>query len=107
MMETYDAKGVLQEMIREVVKIDSRDMVKDSSGLRNFAQFFTEVGEKSPYIFIPSLSLLVTFLQQEVLRECFVAVLVSFLLHCEKLVKIRIFFLFIYWIVFKENCHCF
>ena len=66
MIQEFDTRSVLSDMIREVNKMDEHEFSKDSSSLRNYSQFFLEVAETHPKLFIPSLPILLPFLHQEV-----------------------------------------
>lgn len=68
LVDSFGIKSVVSELIREITKIDARDLAKDTSGLRNFTQFLVEVSDKIPQIMMPSLSLLINFLHEEVSR---------------------------------------
>ncbi|CAL4065931.1 unnamed protein product, partial [Meganyctiphanes norvegica] len=82
-MEDFGNTAVLSELVREIAKIDHRDMAKDSSGMRNYSQFLVEVSERSPQVIMPSLSLLINFLDEEFygLRNCVLAILGSIVLR--------------------------
>lgn len=66
LIESFGIKSVVSELIREISKMDARDLMKDTSGLRNFGQFLIEVSDKYPLAVMPSLSLLINFLHEEV-----------------------------------------
>lgn len=66
LIESFGITSVVSEMVREIAKVDARELMKDTSGLRNFSQFLVEVSEKCPQVMLPSLSLLVNFLHEEV-----------------------------------------
>ncbi|KAK7066921.1 Ncapd2p [Halocaridina rubra] len=77
LIESYDNKTVISEMIRQIAKTEARELMKDSSGLRNFSQFIVEVAEGKPEVILTSLSLLINFLDEEayVMRNCVLSVL--------------------------------
>ncbi|XP_064081670.1 condensin complex subunit 1-like [Macrobrachium nipponense] len=77
LINSYDNKSVISEMIREITKTDAKELMKDTSGLRNFSQFIVEVAEKCPQVVMPSLSLLINFLDEEayVMRNCVLSIL--------------------------------
>ena len=66
LIETFGIKSVVLEVVREMAKMDVKDMAKETSSMRNYSQFLIEVAEKCPQVLMPSLSLLATFLDQEV-----------------------------------------
>lgn len=66
LIESFGIKSVLSELVREITKMDARDLAKDTSGLRNFTQFLMEISDKFPQIMMPTLSLLINFLHEEV-----------------------------------------
>ena len=66
LIESFGITSIVQEVVREVAKMDARDVSKESSSMRNYSQFLIEVAEKCPQVIMPSLSLLTTFLDQEV-----------------------------------------
>ncbi|XP_068224486.1 condensin complex subunit 1 [Palaemon carinicauda] len=82
LIQCYDNKNVMSEMIREITKTDAKELMKDTSGLRNFSQFLVEVAEKCPQVVMPSLSLLINFLDEEayVMRNCVLSILGSVVL---------------------------
>lgn len=68
LIQQYGDKLVLTEIIKEISKISGNIIGKDSSssGMRNFTQFLTEVSTSCPQMIVPSLSLLMSFLDEEV-----------------------------------------
>ncbi|KAK4295273.1 hypothetical protein Pmani_032152 [Petrolisthes manimaculis] len=80
--ESFNVKTIVSDMIREIAKVDLKDLMKDSSGLRNFSQFITELSDKSPKLVMPSLSLLINFLHEEAyfMRTCVLSTLGSVIL---------------------------
>ena len=55
---------------REIGRMDSRDLNKDTSGTRAFATFLLELVEKIPELMLPSISVLVGLLDGEVRAGC-------------------------------------
>ncbi|ROT63466.1 hypothetical protein C7M84_018678 [Penaeus vannamei] len=82
LIESFGITSVVAEMVREIAKVDARELMKDTSGLRNFSQFLVEVSEKCPQVMLPSLSLLVNFLHEEAsgMRNCVLSILGSIVL---------------------------
>lgn len=66
LIQTFEDKYVLPEIIKEISRVSRDDMVKDTSGLRSFTQFLIEVSSSCPQMIVPSLSLLISFLDEEV-----------------------------------------
>ncbi|XP_047488430.1 condensin complex subunit 1-like isoform X2 [Penaeus chinensis] len=83
LIESFGNTTVVSEMVREIAKVDARELMKDTSGLRNFSQFLVEVSEKCPQVMLPSLSLLVNFLHEEAsgMRNCVLSILGSIVLR--------------------------
>lgn len=86
LIQTFGDKYVLPEIIKEISRVSRDDMVKDTSGLRNFTQFLVEVSNNCPQMIVPSLSLLITFLDEEVysLRSCVLSIMGSVVLNLLK-----------------------
>nr|XP_045604996.1 condensin complex subunit 1-like [Procambarus clarkii] len=82
LVESFGIKSVVAELVREISKVDARDLLKDTSGLRNFSQFLMEVSDKCPQVVMPSLSLLINFLHEEAqsMRNCVLSILGSLVL---------------------------
>lgn len=68
LIQTFGDKFVLTEIIREISRMGRNNTGKDASaaGMRNFTQFLTEVSTSCPQMIVPSLSLLMSFLDEEV-----------------------------------------
>lgn len=68
LIQTFGDKFVLTEIIKEISRMSRSNIGKDASasGMRNFTQFLTEVSSSCPQMIMPSLSLLMTFLDEEV-----------------------------------------
>lgn len=58
-------KSVIQEIMREVGRMDPKDIARDSSGTRCVASFLVEVAEKIPLVMLPSISVLMCHLDEE------------------------------------------
>ncbi|XP_055958438.1 condensin complex subunit 1 isoform X2 [Patella vulgata] len=61
----YQDKTIVSEMMREIGRMDTRDVVKDSSGTRVLAQFLVELAQQLPAVMLPSISVLVCHLDGE------------------------------------------
>lgn len=68
LIQTFEDKFVLTEIIKEISRMSRNNIGKDTStsGMRNFTQFLTEVSNSCPQMIVPSLSLLMSFLDEEV-----------------------------------------
>ncbi|XP_042208169.1 condensin complex subunit 1-like [Homarus americanus] len=90
LVESFGIKSVVAELVREICKVDVRDLVKDTSGLRNFTQFLVEVADKCPQVVMPSLSLLINFLDEEAntMRSCVLSILGSVVLKALSIVDL-------------------
>ena len=65
-IQAFGDKYVLGEIIKEISRVARNEIIKDSSGIRNFTQFLIEVSNSHPQLILPSLSLLISFLDEEV-----------------------------------------
>lgn len=68
LIQTFGDKFVLTEIIKEISRMGRNNTGKETSasGIRNFTQFLTEVSSSCPQMIVPSLSLLTSFLDEEV-----------------------------------------
>ncbi|CAG2242406.1 CAPD2 [Mytilus edulis] len=64
-------KSVIQEIMREVGRFDPKDIARDPSGTRCISAFLVEVAEKIPLVMLPSISVLMCHLDEEV---CFILI---------------------------------
>lgn len=53
------------DLVREIGRVDPRDLARDTSSSRNYAAFLAELAEKVPSVFIPCVSLLSVHLEEE------------------------------------------
>lgn len=53
------------DLVREIDRVDPRDLARDTSSSRNYASFLAELAEKIPAAFIPCISLLSVHLEEE------------------------------------------
>lgn len=58
-------KSVIQEIMREVGRLDPKDIARDPSGTRCISAFLVEVAEKIPLVMLPSISVLMCHLDEE------------------------------------------
>lgn len=62
----FGAKSLVADIIREIGRMDSSDLSRDSSGTRSFSQFIVEVADKIPNQVLPNISLLMAHLDGDV-----------------------------------------
>ena len=62
----FGGKAIVGEVIREMSRVDSSDLARDTSGTRQFSLFLVELAQKIPDVVLTSMSILVPFLDQEV-----------------------------------------
>ena len=60
------------DLVREIGRVDPRDLARDTSSSRNYAGFLADLAEKIPSVFIPCISLLSVHLEEESssMRNC-------------------------------------
>ncbi|KAE8589790.1 hypothetical protein XENTR_v10017743 [Xenopus tropicalis] len=61
----YGMKPVIGEIMREIGQKCSQDLSRESSGFKAFATFLTELAERIPAIMMPSISVLLDYLDGE------------------------------------------
>ncbi|XP_074654081.1 condensin complex subunit 1-like isoform X2 [Tubulanus polymorphus] len=68
----YGSKAIVGEIMREIGRMDARDLVRDNTATHAFSLFLTELAEKIPHVMLPNLSVLVHFLDDEpyTMRNC-------------------------------------
>jgi len=73
----YGCSGMVMEMVREIARIDHRELARDTSGTRSFSLFLVELAEKIPESMKPCIPLLTTHLDGEsyTMRKCVLGVL--------------------------------
>lgn len=65
-VNTFGAKNVVSEIVRELGSSDPRDLALDTSGTRCFAAFLVEVAQLVPGAVLPTISVLLPHLSGEV-----------------------------------------
>ncbi|XP_071110071.1 condensin complex subunit 1-like [Haliotis cracherodii] len=58
----YGAKSVVSEIMREIGRIDSQDLSRDTSGTRAYSLFLVELAERVPAVMLPNISVLLCHL---------------------------------------------
>ncbi|ESO89837.1 hypothetical protein LOTGIDRAFT_61640, partial [Lottia gigantea] len=61
----YQDKSIISELMREIGRLDSRDIAKDTSGTRILAQFLVELSHQLPAAMLPTISVLIGHLDGE------------------------------------------
>ena len=51
---------------REIGRMDGKDLARDSSGTRAYAGFLVELAERIPMLMLPTISVLISHLDEEV-----------------------------------------
>ena len=54
----YHCRGLVMDIVREITRLDVRELSRDTSGTRTFSQFLVEISERIPDQLQPCLSLL-------------------------------------------------
>jgi condensin complex subunit 1 len=54
----FNCRTILLDVVREIDRVDAREMSRDTSGTRAFSQFLGDVAERIPDQLQPCLSLL-------------------------------------------------
>ena len=65
-VEEFGARSIVGEMMREIGRMDPRDLARDTSGTRAYAAFLVELAERSPAAMLKDISVLIGLLDQEV-----------------------------------------
>ncbi|XP_022241936.1 condensin complex subunit 1-like [Limulus polyphemus] len=76
-VNSYGVKNIMNEIIREIGRMDMNDLARDSAGTRALSQFLVEVVVKVPSVVLPSISLLLAYLDGEAytMRNCVLNIL--------------------------------
>lgn len=64
-VDEFSIKGVVSEVIREIGRMDPRDLARDTSGTRAYADFLVELAGRVPSQIIPNISVLLCHLDGE------------------------------------------
>lgn len=65
MIEYVGCSGMVVDLVREIGRVDPRDLARDTSSSRNYAAFLAELAERVPAAFLPCVSLLSVHLEEE------------------------------------------
>ena len=77
-VNTFGAKNVVSEIVRELGSSDPRDLSLDTSGTRCFAAFLVEVTQLVPGAVLPTISVLLPHLSGEVRRPLILRLVLEF-----------------------------
>ncbi|KAJ8320625.1 hypothetical protein KUTeg_002212 [Tegillarca granosa] len=61
----YGVKSVVSEIMREIGRMDPKDVARDSSGTRACSQFLVELSERIPATVLSNISVILCYLEQE------------------------------------------
>jgi len=61
----FNCGGMVVDLVREIGRVDPRDLARDTSSSRNYSSFLSDLAEKVPAAFIPCVSLLSVHLEEE------------------------------------------
>jgi len=65
LVQQFGCGAMVVDLVREIGRVDPRDLARDTSSSRNYAGFLTDLAEKMPAAFIPCISLLSVHLEEE------------------------------------------
>ena len=77
LVRQFNCNSMVMELVREISRIDSRELSRDTSGTRSYSLFLVELAERLPDMMKPSLAILSTHLDGEsyTMRKCVLAVM--------------------------------
>ncbi|XP_070560344.1 condensin complex subunit 1-like [Ptychodera flava] len=61
----FGVKSVVSEIMREIGRIDPKDLARDNSGTKAYAAFLVEMSERIPAEMLPNISVLICHLDEE------------------------------------------
>ncbi|KAL4220856.1 meiotic chromosome condensation [Mactra antiquata] len=64
-VDDYGYKSIVSELLREIGRMDSSDLSRDTSGTRAYTSFLVEMTEKCPAAVLPNISLVLCHLDGE------------------------------------------
>ena len=65
LIHQFQCGSMLVDLVREIGRVDPRDLARDTSSSRSYATFLAELAERMPAAFIPCISLLSVHLEEE------------------------------------------
>jgi len=77
LVKEYGSSGMVMEVVREIARVDHRELARDSSGTRSYSLYLVELAERIPEAMKPCIPLLTTHLDGEsyTMRKCVLGVL--------------------------------
>jgi len=77
LVKDFNCTSMVMELVREISRIDSKELARDTSGTRSYSLFLVDLAERLPEFMKPSISLLTTHLDGESysMRKCVLGVL--------------------------------
>ena len=77
LVRQFGCNSMVMELVREISRIDHRELARDTSGTRSYSLFLVELAERLPDMMKPSLAILSTHLDGEsyTMRKCVLAVM--------------------------------
>eukprot|EP00794_Sanderia_malayensis_P003745 gene3745-4267_t len=58
----FNSRRIVADIIREISRMDSTDLSRDTSGTRSYSQFIVDLADKQPTLVLPNISLLLCHL---------------------------------------------
>lgn len=77
LVKEFNCNSMVMELVREISRIDSKELARDTSGTRSYSLFLVDLAERLPELMKPSISLLTTHLDGESysMRKCVLGVM--------------------------------
>jgi len=77
MVRDFNCNAMVMELMREISRVDGKELARDTGGTNNYAKFLVEMTEKLPKNVLPCVSLLMVHLDGESysMRKCVLGVL--------------------------------
>lgn len=77
MVTKYGVNNVVFEIMREIGRLDSKDLSNDSSGTRSYTLFLVELAAKLPTVMLQNISFLMPALETDcyVMRNCLLSIM--------------------------------
>jgi len=77
LVKDFNCTAMVMELVREISRIDTKELARDTSGTRSYSLFLVDLAERLPEFMKPSISLLTTHLDGESysMRKCVLGVL--------------------------------
>jgi len=77
LVKDFNCTSMVMELVREISRIDTKELARDTSGTRSYSLFLVDLAERLPEFMKPSISLLTTHLDGESysMRKCVLGVM--------------------------------